>query len=886
MRWKSRLTSFCQFFFRRRQLEDELDEELRSFFDMLVDRYLGRGMTREAALRQARLEFEGVEQVRQKVREGFVGFNLRNLLQDVRYACRALRKSPSFAAVAVITLALGIGVNTAVFSVLYAVLLRPLPFDRPDQLVLLWSNFQKTAAYKAPTSGPILGELEHRNRALQQVAGIWVGTGTFTGDQDPEQVKLAQVTTNFFQTLGVRFALGRPFAKDDAPGERPALILSDGLWRRRFAADPNIVGKGVPFQGVNATVVGVLPQNFQLAFPPESNVPADVQAFVPFGNIYRGPRTLYYIRVLARLKPGIPMQQAQQDLERVAQEIRGAYTEFASENLTFTMTGMQADAIRDIRPGVIALFGGAAFVLLICCANVTNLLLARASDRRKEVAVRSAMGASRLRILSQLLTEGLVLCSIAGAFGLALAWACTRALVRLGPERLTRVGGIGLNWPVLLFTAVVSLAAVTVFGLAPALETLKLNLSQTIHQGGNSGDVPWRRRFGAALIVAEITTGFVLVIGGGLMMRTLAKVEQVRPGFEPRSLLTFQAGLGRAPNPGAVLVREKEWESKLASLPGVEKVGGVSHLPLDDYPNWYSSYRLEGMSTNDASTTPADYRSVTPGYLDAMGVRLLEGRYFDDQDRAGGRMVAIVDELLAHTAWPGQNAIGKKIEAEHVTAQGFVPVWSEVVGVVEHVHNHSLTKQVRGEIYLPFEQSPRGPLSYVLRTRVEPLSLVPDVRRELRAISPASALAKVRPMTTYMRQEIAPVGFLAVLAGVFAGLALLLAAVGIYGVLYYQVSRRMHEMGVRMALGADRRDVLRLVMGEGLALTGLGLILGVAGAAVASHYLRALIYGVSPTDPATYAVALLLLPAAALLGCWRPASRAAGANPVDAIRTD
>jgi len=869
MRWRKRAAWLFHFLFRRQRLEEELDEELRSYYHLLVDRFEERGMAPGAARRAARMEFDGMEQVKEKVRDGFVGAALGNILGDVRFAWRSLRKSPGFAAVAVVTLALGIGVNTAVFSVVYGVLLRPLPYDKPAELSLIWSNFRKTGAERAPTSGVILGELEHRNCSFQDVAGIWVGTGTFSGDENPEQVKVAQVTPNFFQTLGVRAALGRTFTVEEAAGGRPALILSDGLWRRRFGADPAIVGKGVRFQGASVTVIGVLPPGFQLHFPADSNVPADVQAFRPFGNnIYKDPRTLYYIRVVGRLRPGITLDQAGQDLDRVAHEIRDAYTEFSEEEVTFTLAGMHADAVRDIRPAILALFGGAAFVLLICCLNVTSLLLARANDREKEMALRAALGASRGRIVSQLLTEGAVLCALGGTIGLAVAWAAERGMMSIRPERLARSGEIGLNWPVLAFAAAVSLGAVLLFGLAPAFEAVKLNLRHGL----------LRRRAGSALIVAEVMIGFVLVISAGLMIRTFDNIQRVRPGFEAGNLLTFQLSLERFPI--------KEWEAKLASLPGVSGVGATSHLPLDDYPNWYSPYRPEGQSITDRAALLADYRCITPGYLQAMGVQLKEGRYFNWQDRAGGRQVAIVDDLLARATWPGQSAVGKKIEAEHLTERGFVPLWSDVVGVVEHVRNHSLARQLRGEIYVPFAQSPRSPLTYVLRTGVEPLSLVPAIRRELRARDANLALSKVRPMTSYIEQEMSPVSFTAVLAGVFAGLALLLAAIGIYGVLYYQVSRRRHEMGVRMALGASGRDVVRLVMREGLKLTAIGLAAGVAGAALASRYLRLLIYGVSVADPVTYASALVLLAAAAGLGCWRPAARAAGANPVDAIRAE
>jgi len=876
-----RLRHLFEYFFRRRRLEDDLDEELRSSFEMIVDRFVAQGMPAPEARRAARLEFDGLEQLKERVRDGLVGSGLSTFLQDLRYAWRGLLRRPAFALVALVTLALGIGVNTAIFSVFYAILMRPLPYDHPERLALVWASFRTRGTAHVSVSGEIYREIEQRQRSLAAVAGIWVTPpSTFAGDP-PEQVKSAMVTVNFFDVLGIRAGQGRTFTTED--GDGPALMLADAFFRRRLAGDSALIGKSVTGQGNANTLVGVLSPGFQLHFAPEANVPGDVQVFRPWGTgIYQGKN--YIVRVVARLRPGVSIAQAQDDLNRVAEEIRGAYTEFASEDLHFTLTGMQTDAFRDVQPALTALFAGGAFVLLICCVNVTSLLLARASDRRKEIALRLALGASRGRILRQLLAEAGLLSWMGGVAGIGMGWTVFRALRAIRPERLARIDDSGLLWPAIGFAAGASLIAAVFFALTPAFHSFRVDHIESLRGQGRTWLSRINLRAGRMLVAGEITVAFVLVTGAALAARTLSNIEQVRPGFEPRQLLAFQL-------PGMPPALLNEWEARFEALPGVERAGAISHLPLDTtLPNWYGEYRVRGVTGNQASSFTADNRAVTSGYLPAMGVRLLEGRYFDSRDRAGSQNVVIVDELLARSTWPGESAVGKTIDAEHMTAQGtpfeFLP--SVVVGVVEHVHNHSITKEVRGEIYSPFEQNQRGgyPQTFVLRTSLSPLSLVPAIRARLREHNPNAAMDKVQLMTEYVNREIAPAGFTAALSAMFGVLALLLASTGIYGVLNYQVSRRLPEMGIRMAVGASARDVLRLILQEGFVLAAAGMAFGTAAAMLASHWLGSLLYGVSATDPLSYSLALLLLPAAALLGCWRPARRAAGANPAEIIRED
>lgn len=872
------------FWFRKsRARRQEIEAEVEACRALLVDRLIDQGVPPDEARRRASMEYSG--RLAEQISDAPPGASLESCRQDLGYALRTLRKSPGFTFIAVLTIALGIGVNAAIFSVVYAVLLRPLPYQHPEQLVLIWSKYQKLTIPRGPASGPLLREIKQRSRLLEDVAAIWTGNGTFTGDENPEQVKTAFVTPNFPALLGLQPSLGRVFLpKEESLGGRPVLLLSHGLWQRHFGGDPHLVGRGVTFLDESSTVVGVLPSDFQLYFSTDSNV-GQVGAMTPFPyDIYKSPVTLYFLRVVARLKPGVTIQQAQADLDQVAGQVRASYTEFAAENLNFQVVSLQGDATRDVRSALIALFGGSGFVLLICCLNVANLLLVRSSGRRKEMAVRAALGASEGRIVGQLLIEGLVLCTIAGAAGVALGWAGLRALLAIRPDYLSRIPDVGLNWTVLVFVAAIAFVSALLFGLAPSIESAKTNLTQVLREGGRTTSASTRQGIRAFSIVGEIALGFVLVIGAGLLIRTNSKIQSVDPGFEAHQLLTFELDLSSYDRAQRIQF-VNEWESRLRSLPGVESVGAVTHLPLDDYPNWYGPYRREGMTENQAAGMLADERATTPGYLHAMNTKLIAGRLFDDQDRMDGRQVVIVDDWLAAATWPGQSAIGKKIEAEHFTPRGIVPVWAEVVGVVEHIRNHSLSKKLRPEIYIPYTQTTRDHLSFAVRTRVDPISIAATIRGELHKRNPNLAMAKVRPMSNYVEHAAAPIRFTAVLAGIFAGLALLLAAVGIYGVISYSVSRRMHEMGVRMALGATSADVLRLVMKEGLALTAGGVLLGVIGALAVSRALQSLIYGISAVDPVSYAVAIPVIALAAIFGCWRPAQRAASANPVDALRS-
>ena len=742
---------------------------------------------------------------------------------------------------------------------------------------MIWANLRSAGTARAPVSGAIVRELQDHSRAFSGIAGIWTLTRTIRSDH-PEQLKAALVTVNFFDVLGVKAQRGHTFRRSEEGTS--ATLLSNSLFQRRFAGNGSLLGRSLPLQNESNTLVGVLPARFLLHFAPDANVPPEVQIFSPFPADVYGGRDQYFIRVIGRLKSGVSFAQAQQDIDRAAKEIRAQYAEYEREELQFAITGMQADAVRDIRPALQALLAGAVFILLLCCVNVAALLVARAGHRRKEIALRLALGASQGRLLRQLLTESILLCTIGGFLGFTFGWIGFRGLLAIRPERLAYLDDSGLQGAMLTFAVMASLSSAVLFGLAPSVESFRMDFVTTLRAQAKSWFTRLHRRSGHALVVGEVALAFVLVTAATLMARTLSHLQRVQPGFEPRSLLTFQVG-------GLPFHEVSAWELRLAALPGVASAGATSHLPFDtDIPNWYGPYRPEGATTTPGATFISDLRCVTPAYFTAMGARLTAGRYFNEQDRTHSQAVVVVDDVAARTAWPGQTALGKKIEVEHITEAGFRPISSVVVGVVGHVYSHSLTKVVRGQIYLPYEQSPRNPLTFVLRTKVLPLSLVPTIQQMLHETSKAAAMGKVQLMNDYVTREISPSQFVAVLAWAFAGLAVMLAGGGVYGVLHYQISQRLPELGVRMALGATAAELVRQVFRESLVLIAIGLTVGIAGAFLVSGWLAAMVYGVSPRDPLSYAVAAFLLPTAVLAGSLPPALLAGRVNPAEMIRTD
>jgi putative ABC transport system permease protein len=887
MRWMDKLRLRIRSLFRRTDVDSELGDELQFHVQRQVEANIAAGMPPVEARRAALLEFGGLARLTEECRDERHVNWIQDFSQDIGYGLRMLRKNPGFTAVAILTLALGIGANTAIFSVLDAVILRPLPYPAPDQLVLIWTDMTSAGQSRAPFSGPDMADVRTRSRLLKDVGGIWVGRAALIGSGEPEQIKLGFVTGNFLSLVGVHPAKGRLFAaQDQVQGAAPVLILSDGLWRRRFGANPEIIGQPVKLDGNLATVIGVMPEDFRLMFPADLNVPADVQAWMPFGrDVTQDPRDLNYLRVLGRLQPTASIGAAREELHAIAGQLRKEYVVDSKQGEDFDVVPLQKETTREIRPALLALFGGVGLVLLIACANVANLLMSRAGSRRREVALRAALGASPGRLFRQLLTESLLLSFFSGALGLLLGWWWTAGLLALRPRSLALVESAGLNLTVLGYAFAITLAAGILFGLAPAAEASRISLMETLKSAGHGAGFGHSRPR-SLLVASEVALGFVLLFGSGLMIRTFLRLIGVNPGFSGGHVLTFQIapGFKRYPSDATHAQFFEHLRKNIEALPGVAGVGGASHLPFDDYPNWYSYYWPDGAPLEAQQSVMADHRSTTPGFFAAMGIPLLAGRDFTDADNASRRRVAVVDDLLAQRTWPGASALGKKLYVETIKDGDFAPGEAEVIGVVKHVRYARLVDEGRPQIYVAYAQNAREQLAFAVRTNEDPTSLVGPIRAELDTIDKDIPMSKVRVMDEYLRDARAATRFTTLLAGALAGLALALAAIGIYGVTAYSVGQRRSEIGIRMAMGAQRADILRLVVGEGMAWVAGGLALGAALSALLIPAISSLLFGVRPTDGVTFVAVAIFLALVGMLACYIPARRALRTDPIVVLR--
>ena len=874
----------------RTRVEQDTEEELRAHVQNRAEDLEQAGLMRAEAERRARMEFGTHEKFKEECREERGGFWLETLWSDIRFGARMLRRSPGFTVVAILTLALGIGANTAIFSVVKAVLLQPLPYPNANRLALIWSQWGKET--RGPASGPELIELRKRCRAFEEIGGLWPTSGTITGTGEPEQVRLAFTTANFLPLLAEKPQLGRFFAPgEDRSGAAPSMILTDGLWRRQFGANPGIVGQTARLNGNEFTVVGVLPRDFKLLFPDGSGVMADVQVFITFlDDLEKRKRDTGFLRMVGRLRGDVTVAQAQSEAELIATQLRGEAKEYAEQSLHLSVASLQDDDVRLVRPALLSLFAAVGLVLLVTCANIANLLLSRSGGRRHETALRTAMGAVRRRIVRQLLTENLLLSCLGGAAALGIAWAALKWILSLQPEGISRLVEVRLDAWVLAFTLGLSILTGVLFGFAPALLASRVDLTEALKKSGQTTTTarPWFRQL---LIVSEVALGCIVLVGTGLMVRTFARVLRVDPGFRAENVMTFQLSFPwtRYGSVESITNFLKELRSDLAAMPGTESVSGISHLPLDEGKgNWYSYYWEDGAPVEQQNTVMADHRSTLPRYFRSMGATLLAGREFEDTDDAAHTHVAIVDDVVAEQLWPGQDAIGKKLSVED-SPKGPFQFEREsvvVVGVVKHLQAHSLTTKGRGQIYLPVPLAPRPVYSIVVRT-TEPIeTFAAYVRQGVKKLDKEMPVSNLQPQIDYVEKARAQTRFVTVLAGALGALALFLACIGIYGVTSYSVAERRKELAIRIAVGANSANVGKLVLRQSGTPVMVGLMVGLALAAALTPLLSGMLFGVRPSDPLTYVFIALVLGAVGVAACYVPARRATKVDPMIALRCE
>jgi putative ABC transport system permease protein len=811
---------------------------------------------------------------------------MERLFHDIRYSGRMLRKQPGFTLVAVIALALGIGANTAIFSVLNAVVLRPLVFKQPERLVKIWGKYDAQGIPKNWISEPEYYELLEQTSSFDNIAAYTVGGGVnLTGAGEPVRVSSSQVNASLFPILGVQAAQGRTFLEDeDQPGKANVVLLSHSLWRSRFNGDAGIVGNTISLNDQNYTVVGVMPAGFSF--------PDNVDLWVPiaFDRARLNNRGSHYLDVIARLKPGVTVAQARGDLTSFAESLIDKNPQNYTRESGFGMylNPLHEETVGDVRPLLVLLLVAVGFVLLIACFNVANMLLARAATREREMAVRIALGAGRKRLVRQLLTESVLLALIGGALGVLLAYGGVKLFVAFGPK-LPRLAEVGVDLWVLAFSLIVTVLTGILFGLAPALHSSRANLNESLKEGGR-GATASRHFVRNALVIAEVAMALFVLIGAGLTIKSFSRALTVDLGFQSDKVLTFRLSLpqNKYKDNAQVITFYRRLTDQLKTLPGVEAVGGVSQLPLSGA---YSSGTTVVEDTSAGPGLPrfqehpfieADRRAVTPDYFASLGIRLLKGRLLTEADNETAPPVAVVDENFERTFWPEGSAVGKRIAVGGNMRDGIK--WGEIVGVVAHVHHYGFSREGREQIYFPHSLRPAGTMYLTVRTTVEPGSLTSAARGAVASLDSDLPLYEVKTLDQLASDSVSQSRLNMTLLGGFAAIALLLASVGIYGVMSYSVTQRTHEIGIRMALGARPTSVLAMVMRQGMRLVGAGIGAGLVAAYFLTRLMASLLFGVSATDPVTFTVIALVLSAVALGACFVPARRATKVDPMIALR--
>ncbi len=876
--------------FRRGAMEAEMDEELRSHFENHVEKLVASGTPREEAVRRARIEFGGYEQLKEECRDARGVSLVETIVQDMRYAMRMLRNNPGFTAVAILTLALGIGANTAIFSVIDSALLRPLPYNDPAGLVMVWENSSQHVNPHNVVSPPDFLDWQTRNTAFAEMAALFDQRANLTGNGAPQEVVVQDVSANFFSVLGVNPILGPGFtAENGKPGHDNVVVLSYGFWKERFAGDLEIIGKPVVLNGHPQTIVGVAPQNFTWFIKDGSFTGAKPQMWTPFifpASFSDRKGVGRFLTVVARLKPGSTVPQAQSQMNTIAARIAEEYPDF-NAYWGANVVSVRDQISGDLRPALLILLGAVAFVLLIACSNVSSLLLARAAAREREIAVRTAIGASPWRIARQLLTESVFLALIGGAIGVALAVWGTNLLLAASPKNLLGVNSIPVDWRVLAFAAGVTLLAGLLFGFLPSYISSHSGISETLKEGGRGSSAGKHRSFArGAFVVAQMCLALVLLAGSGLLIRSFVRLVGVDPGFDASHLLTFKVSLpsSKYSSDPARLAFFQQLLTRVLHLPGVRAVSMCSFPPFSGLGSATGVHVLSQPERSLMDLPVAAVRVVGPDYFSAMQIPLRSGRTFSNQELTEERHVVIINQAFAEQYLKGVNPLGQKAVIYMKSLEESKNTPSEIIAVAGDVRQMGLDTPAEPTVYWPHPELVLSELTILVRTTNDPLSLLSAVRNELQQLDPEQPMAGVATMDELLSGSLSRSRFTMLVLAVFAALALILASVGIYGVIAHSVTQRTQEFGVRMALGASRRDVLRLVLSQGARLTLLGIGLGIVAALIVTRLMATLLYGISATDPLTFTSVALLLALVALAACYLPARRATRVDPIVALR--
>jgi putative ABC transport system permease protein len=887
MRWLNVISARLRALTGRESVINDIDKELRLHIEMETEQNLARGMSPAEARRAARMSFGNFDSIRHTAYTVRGGGLMETFLQDVRYGVRVLAKHKSFTAVAVLTLALGIGANTAIFSVVNDLLLRPLPYSDAERVVMLW-EVTPSGRHMNTTSRANFRAWREQGASFESMSAFTDQRLNLTGVGEPEEVSVQFATPDLFKVLGVEPLHGRVLVAEDGLQGSAGILLSHGFWKRRFGGDSGLVGKQITLNGIPFNVVGVMPPSFHWHIKQRSGTgkPAEVWGVLsmpPPGDAAGSNERGRFLSVVGRLKRGVTVAQAEAELKTIHARLSEDST--FNKNYTAEVIPLREQFVGNIRPALWVLLGAVGLVLLIACANVANLLLSRVAAREKEIALRTALGARRTRVIRQLLTESLLLSLLGSALGLLVAWWGIGALVAISPRDLVNLQNVGINTTVLAWTLGVTLLTSILFGIVPAFEATRLNLNDALKEGGKGADAQGSRsrRLRGFLVVGEVALALMLLAGAGLLVKSFAQLRKIDTGFETENVLTMVLRLPAAKykdDPQYVAFFRQALE-RISATPGVQSAGIVNFLPLYGGLGSSTGFNIEGKPEPPRGTGPStNVRVADSGYFKTMGIPLKQGRNFTVAEDSETRPVILVSESFARRHFPSEDPIGKRIKV--FMAED--PAWTEIIGIVGDVRYDNLTAEAEPTVYYPHPGLTYEFMTLVIRTAGDPAEMAPAVRREIAAIDPDQPVSDVRTMTQVMADTVGRARFNTLLLGIFAGLATLLAAVGIFGVMNYSVQLRTREIGLRMALGAQPGRVLMLVLRQGLLLTLIGIGVGLAGALALSRVMSGLLYGVTASDPATFAAIVLVLAVVSLIACYIPARRATRVDPLIALK--